>query len=529
MIEIDALLKPISDAQPEGDDARYEFNYELMEAEVKKFGSLFGETVDWKVVKTHALDVLLAHSKDLKAMCYLTRALAEEHKLNGVEQGLKLIAEAISQYGEKLYPQRKRGRDGAVEWLNHQLKLLLAKYSELDCDWNAASACLSETERVQAQFDLVFADSEADFFDIRNELNALMQRVGNAAPISNESDNVTNNGIAASTEEQAQSPTVVESAPAPQASSPEPSAGLQPTAAQAVVAKKAPVKEVDLDTDFSSPTASKRTLKKVAETMLHANPSDPLAYRIYRHLTWDDVDSLPDNQNQQTPLILAVSQDQQADYRDKAQQESDVDTIKRLERTLTDAPFWLTGHYLVYSMLKNLGYELAASAVKEETLAFIDQFKGIETLQFKNSVPFADEATQSWLSTRVASGAPSAAIVQNVTLIEQDALPVDEITLETLGEFTAEVAKRLEQDHSGRGQFLLYLQLVTAYHSVGLFTLCLPYLEKIWLVRKEISLSSWEPHLSLQLDALSEKTLKELYENKEQLPEKYQDWKNIYD
>ncbi len=529
MIEIDALLKPISDAQPEGDDARYEFNYELMEAEVKKFGSLFGETVDWKVVKTHALDVLLAHSKDLKAMCYLTRALAEEHKLSGVEQGLKLLGAAITQYGDKLYPQRKRGRDGAIEWLNHQLKLLLAKYSELDCDWNTASNCLSETEQLQAQFDQVFADLEADFFDIRNELNALMQRVGGAAPV--KSDDVTDAKPAtqASNEPAAESASTDNSAPAPQTASQAPSAAVSPAASQPAVVKKAPAKEVDIDTDFSSPTASKRTLKKVAETMLHASPTDPLAYRIYRHLTWDDIDGLPEHQNQQTQLILAVSQDQQSDYREKAQQESDVDTIKRLERTLTDAPFWLTGHYLVFSMLKNLGYELAANAVKQETLAFIDQFKGLETLQFKNSVPFADEATQNWLSTRVASSSPSSVCVQSVVSSDLDALPVEEVTLENLGEFTAEVAKRLEQDRSGRGQFLLYLQLVTAYHSVGLFTLCLPYLEKIWLVRKEISLSSWEPHLSLQLDVLSQKTLKELYANKEQLPEKYQDWENIYD
>ena len=101
-------------------------------------------------------------------------------------------------------------------------------------------------------------------------------------------------------------------------------------------------KELDIDTDFSSPTASKRTLKKVAETILSAEPERPLSYRIHRHLTWSDITELPSHQNQETPLILAVSKDKQAEYSDKAKQESDIDTIKRLERTLTDAPFWLT-------------------------------------------------------------------------------------------------------------------------------------------------------------------------------------------
>ncbi|OXE29825.1 type VI secretion system ImpA domain-containing protein, partial [Vibrio parahaemolyticus] len=111
---------------------------------------------------------------------------------------------------------------------------------------------------------------------------------------------------------------------------------------------------------------------------------------------WDDIDGLPDHQSNETPLSLAVSSDQQAEYRDKASQESDIDTVKRLERTLTDAPFWLTGHYFVYSMLNNLGFNDAAFAVKQEVKRFVDSLEGIELLTFKNSIPFADEATLSW-------------------------------------------------------------------------------------------------------------------------------------
>ncbi|WP_196356318.1 type VI secretion system domain-containing protein, partial [Vibrio harveyi] len=215
----------------------------------------------------------------------------------------------------------------------------------------------------------------------------------------------------------------------------------------------------------------------VAEVMLHANPSNPLAYRIYRHLTWDDIDGLPDHQNNQTPLSLAVSSDQQTEYRDKANQESDIDTIKRLERTLTDAPFWLTGHYLVSLMLNNLGFDDAAIAVKQEVKRFVDSLEGIEYLTFKNSLPFADEATLSWLSTQDATSSSSQPVVQTVVISEEDSLPMEDITLENLGEYAAELARKLELDSSGRGQFMLYLQLIAAYQSVGLYPLCLPYLE----------------------------------------------------
>lgn len=513
-MDLETLLAPISDTAPTGEDAKYEFSYELMEAEVKKFGSLFGETVDWAVVKAQAEEVLSTHSKDLKACCYLTRALAEDDRLNGVEQGLELVYQALDRFGADLHPRRKRGRDGAIEWLNHQLKLTLPKYEE--ASWEAVSQCLQVTEKLQGKFDEVYEDSEADLFEIRTQLNGLMQRAS-AQPAPSEPQPAAEPELAQpdiQAESVAPTPTPkpqVETAPAPDTKS------------------KPKQKEVDIDTNFSTPTASKRTLKKVAETMLHANPAAPLAYRLFRHLTWDDVDGLPDNQEGQTPLILAVSQDQQTEYRDKAQQESDIDTIKRLERTLTDAPFWLTGHYYVFSMLTNLGLDNAATAVKDEVLSFVNEFSGIEKLTFKNSVPFADEATLNWLSSGVAQ-ASGTTTMHNVVVPEDQSLPpVEEVTLENLGDFSADVAQRLEQDRSGRGQFLLYLQLVKAYHSVGLCTLCLPYLEKIWLVREEINLASWEPHLSLQLDVLTQKTLNELYPNKEQLPEKYQDWTTIND
>ncbi len=535
MIDNDKLLAPISASAPCGEDARYEFHYELMEAEVKKFGSLFGETVNWGVVKNYAIEVLCDHSKDLKAICYLTRALGEEHQLAGVLAGMTLLNGALSQYGAALHPQRKRGRDGAVEWLNHQLKLLLGKYSDGEVEWASVNACLTQTEQLQAQFDQVFADSEADFFDLRSALNALSQRA--SAPI----ESAEPSGEQPLQHSEAAAPLAAPQTPssAPQAANtPATSASANPAVATpapstvkapAAAVKKAQPKEVDVDTDFSTPTASKRSLKKVAETMLSASPRAPLAYRLYRHLTWSEVDGLPEHQNQQTALILAVSADQQADYRDKAAQGGDVDTIKRLERTLTDAPFWLTGHYLVSLLLKQLGFNEAAAAVKDEVSAFVRQYPGIEALQFKNSLPFADEATLNWLSTPVAGAQVATPMLDAKVLDEQSALAVDEVTLANLGEYAEKIAARLAQDSSGRGQFLLYLQLVKAYHSVGLFTLCLPYLEKVWLVRKEINLSSWEPHLSLQLDVLSQKTLNELYPKKEQLPEKYQDWKHIYD
>ena len=114
LIDTETLLAPISEHSPTGDDARYEFCYEMMEAEVKKFGSLFGETVDWHIVKVHSIEVLSQHSKDLKALCYLIRSLVEDKGVIGLEEGLSLLNDSISRFGHELYPKRKRGKMGLL-------------------------------------------------------------------------------------------------------------------------------------------------------------------------------------------------------------------------------------------------------------------------------------------------------------------------------------------------------------------------------------------------------------------------------
>ena len=520
LIDTETLLAPISEHSPTGEDARYEFCYEMMEAEVKKFGSLFGETVDWHIVKVHSIEVLSQHSKDLKALCYLIRSLVEDKGVIGLEEGLSLLNDSISRFGHELYPKRKRGRDGAVEWLNHQFKLVATKLSAESLDWEVLSRCTTLTEGIQRQFDEIFQDSDVDFFELKSHLNQLMQNA------SLNEETLVEHSVADS------EPLIDVVALSEKAIVPQSHEADSPKTHTTPNQKRSKPREhstVDVDTDFSSPAASKRTLKKVSEIMVHSNPTEPLGYRIYRHLTWADVDGLPDHKDNLTPLSLAVSSDQQAEYRDKANQESDIDTIKRLERTLTDAPFWLTGHYFVYSMLDNLGYDEAALAVKQETKRFVDSFEGIVNLSFKNSIPFADEATITWLSTGNTCPSGKSSIIQTIVVAEDDLSEMEDIALGDLGKYVAELSNKLELDNSGRGQFMLHLKLVKAYQSVGLYPLCLPYLEQSWAVAKELNLSIWEPHLFFSLENLIQKTLKELYRTKDFLPVRYSEWETIYD
>ena len=502
--DIETLLKPINETFPSGEEAKYEFCYELMEFEIKKFGSLFGETVDWKIVEANATEVLTTYSKDLKAICYLTRALIEREGFDGFETGLSLLLQSLTTFSDGLYPRRKRARDGAIEWFISQIESVLPKLNTAAVSWEQGSACLTLISEIDDKYKDAFSDSDVEFFVVRSAVNAIMDRLPQAGE-----------GAITAVVQDVKQPDVVETVieQAPKAVTP------TPVKRQELIRQ-----EVDIDTDFSSPSASKRTLKKVAEFMLHSNIGASLAYRLYRHSTWCDVDELPPHDNEKkTPISLAVSQDQLSEYKEKAKQETDPEVIKRLEKTLTDAPFWLSGHHLMYQMLNNLGHESAAEAVKQETVLFTQELNGVEELMFANSVPFADEATLKWLASRTAI-TPAALVPMPFELTNEETLFEGDITLATLGDYVSTIAQSLTTDTSGRGQFMLQLKLIKAYHLVGLLPLCLPYIEKIWAVREEINLMSWEPHLCNQLDTLVEKTMTEMYPSKDLVPEKYQQW-----
>lgn len=512
-LNVELLLKPISEASPTGEESKYEFCYELMELEIKKFGSLFGETVDWKVVETNAIEVLTTYSKDLKAICYLIRALIERNGFIGLDEGLNLLKQSLVLFGTDLFPQRKRARDGAMEWFVAQLETTLPKLDTSTTNWESVASYLQRINEISDQYHEAFSDSDVEFYLITSVLNGISQRVVGV------SETNTNTSVKMTSEPE---PLVEETTSAvTEVKTPSQVATKVPKTVNTVK------QEVDIDTDFSSPSASKRTLKKVAEFMLHSDISTPLAYRLHRNCTWCEVDELPPHDNdKKTPLSLAVSQDQLSEYRDKAKQETEAEVIKRLERTLTDAPFWLTGHYLMFQMLTNLDHHEAAEAVKQETQYFISQLEGIELLTFANSTPFADEETLKWLSSNTTT-TPVAVAAVSVDYTEDDSLIEGEITLENLGEYVSRIAQNLASDPSGRGQWMLHYKLVKAYRFVGLLPLCLPYIEKMWSIKEEINLSNWEPHLCNQLDLLANEVLSEMYSVKEHMPEKYQQWLSI--
>lgn len=122
-----AMLAPISDAKPGGDNASYDPDYDAIRTEVAKLDSPIGGDIDWASVARGGQAMLTGKSKDLLIASYMAYGLLETKKLEGLAVGLAVLEGLLDQYWETMFPplKRKRGRGNALGWLIGRLEIAL--------------------------------------------------------------------------------------------------------------------------------------------------------------------------------------------------------------------------------------------------------------------------------------------------------------------------------------------------------------------------------------------------------------------
>lgn len=118
IIDIEALLAPISEEQPTGSDLREETSatsaYYLIKdarnsARAAERNNMFdthnSEANDnWKKISQLAPQILTSEAKDLEIASWYTEALVRQHGFAGLRDGFQLIHQLIERYWDNLYP-----------------------------------------------------------------------------------------------------------------------------------------------------------------------------------------------------------------------------------------------------------------------------------------------------------------------------------------------------------------------------------------------------------------------------------------
>lgn len=128
-----ALLNPISEANPGGDDVRYEPVYDqIKEARREELDLPTGgwekerKVADPVLVIKLATDVLANRSKDLQIAAWLTEARLRREGIAGLRNGLDLLHDLLAQFWDHLYPEDDEGdlefRAAPLDWIGSQLE-----------------------------------------------------------------------------------------------------------------------------------------------------------------------------------------------------------------------------------------------------------------------------------------------------------------------------------------------------------------------------------------------------------------------
>ncbi|GHA82148.1 type VI secretion system protein TssA [Cognatilysobacter bugurensis] len=137
MLDLDALLAPISDASPCGEDLSFSVEYDaIMEARraddpTLEQGEWITElkTAEWPAVANQCGGLLQQRSKDLRLAAWWTEAQTRLHGIAGLAEGFRLTARLCDRYWDELHPVIEDGdieqRVGSLRWLLDQSVLWL--------------------------------------------------------------------------------------------------------------------------------------------------------------------------------------------------------------------------------------------------------------------------------------------------------------------------------------------------------------------------------------------------------------------
>ena len=128
VIDLEALLQPISEENPAGEYLRYSGIYDqIAEARRADENLIQGDwktelkVADYRQVITLAVPVITSQSKDLQISAWLSEAITKEYGFAGLRDGLKLVTGLQEKFWETLHPEidegDMEGRANAISWL----------------------------------------------------------------------------------------------------------------------------------------------------------------------------------------------------------------------------------------------------------------------------------------------------------------------------------------------------------------------------------------------------------------------------
>jgi type VI secretion system protein VasJ len=471
-VDIEKIVAPLAGAKPCGESAKYEPEYENLEAEIAKESGITPKPVDWSHVQRNAQAILETKSKDLLVGAYLAYALFDKRGYAGLAGGLKVLRAFVQNFWEDVYPEKKRmrGRVAAFEWLGSKLERAI------------------EQNRPAAGEAAALAECTAVF----EELGKLLEtQLGRDAPDMSKAQRLLREH-------------------AREAERPAPPSTPPPGAAAAGGGAAGPISVATEQDVPKALRAIQATARAVASFIRAQKLEDPRSYRMTRIGAWILIDQLPQQQNGVTPLA-AVPPAVVQKYNGYITEQKFAVLLPEVEESFAKAPFWLDAHRLTAVALENLGpaYAAARTVVIGELAAFLKRLPELLNYKFSDGTPFANEQTRLWIEQEVlAGGGEGAAAASGAGESESAPWLAGQTQAKQLavkgkvGDALDLLRAGAQQSQSQRERFGWELAQAKFCIEAGMQQVALPQLEHLDRQTEKFALDDWEPALSLEVARL---------------------------
>jgi len=401
-------ISAISDDSPCGENARYEPEFEALEAELAKQESLTSATVDWAKIVDTAAQITQKKSKDILVGSYLCYGLLLKEGYAGLAVGLKVLGDMCDTHWDCLFPpaKRMRARATAFIWLAEKAGIHLGANSPSAKDGPAVIEALEFFRKLDGALVEKMGDQAPMLNDLSKPLKAYAQSAqAEAAKAAEPPPPPPQADVPPPEQATEQAPTpapAANAAPAaPPATASAPVAPAQATAASSVK----PVQTGDLQTEADSKKQLRQiqaACRDVAAFWLQQKLSDARAYRLARQAVWMTVENAPPA-NEGVTQIMPPPAERLKFFEGKMENKEFSALLPELEKTLSRGAFWLDGQFMVAQILKSLGpeYEAALKTVIGELSSFVGRMPELLDMSFSDQTSFASDQTRLWIESEV--------------------------------------------------------------------------------------------------------------------------------
>jgi type VI secretion system protein VasJ len=493
---------PISSEAPSGNSIRYDPEFEQLQTEMQKLENLSGDPVDWKKVVTLSGSILQKKSKDLLVGSYLILALLETEGIQGLSKGLACLEGIISEHWLSLFPveKRMRARINALNWLSERTGAAISRIPPAQENAESLGACEEQVKSLEVLLKGKIGPESPELAELYRAIQEQLNRLSTAR------SDASGSGL----EEKAK----IEAKPA--------------SAATGLATK--------LDTKEDAKRALKEslgTLKRVISFTRSQDPTNPFSYRLIRAITWCEIDNPPPAANGKSRLPSPPNQLRER-LQALAEQAAWKELVSQAESRVAEFPFWFDLHRMSETALAALGadYVHARQALKSEVATLLLRLPVLMELEFSDGTPFANEATQKWVSTYIlpTDDIKSQDDVKSEVAgtAEGEIGLLDEVRTKSrqflqegkLKDGLSVVQDALRSASTQRQRFFIQLELVNLCIEADQVKAALANLEMLDEQIARFSLDTWEPQLASQVLQVYLHTLnRALRESKQPAPE----------